>query len=125
MRLILPQYVKPLVERGKNNRNDAEAICGAVNRPGMSTVPIKAADREAGAMIVGVRFLLVRQRTQAINALRGIAAEFGVIAAKGTAHVRALMQRVRSAEATVPGGRRICWPCLPTRWGISTGRSRR
>lgn len=47
----------------------------------MSTVPVKAAERQAQAMVVGVRDLLVRQRTQAINAVRGYAAEFGVIAA--------------------------------------------
>lgn len=65
-------------------------------------MPVRAAEHQARAMIVGVRDLLVRQRTQAINALRGYAAEFGVIAAKGTAQVGALMERVRSAEAVVP-----------------------
>lgn len=102
VRLIPPQYVKPFVKRGKNDRNDAEAICEAAGRPGMSTVPVRAAEHQARAMIVGVRDLLVRQRTQAINALRGYAAEFGVIAAKGTAQVEALMERVRSADTAVP-----------------------
>ncbi|MGI4797417.1 MAG: hypothetical protein ACRYG8_25890 [Janthinobacterium lividum] len=49
-------------------------------------------------MVLGVRELLVRQRTQAINALRGHAAEFGIIAAKGTSNVVALMDRVRQDE---------------------------
>ena len=102
VRLIPPQYVKPFVKRGKNDRNDAEAICEATGRPGMSTVPVRAAEHQARAMIVGVRDLLVRQRTQVINALRGYAAEFGVIAAKGTAQVGALMERVGSADAAVP-----------------------
>ena len=81
VRLIPPQYVKPFVKRGKNDRNDAEAICEAAGRPGMEAVPIKTADRQARAIVLGVRELLVRQRTQAINALRGQAAEFGIIAA--------------------------------------------
>ncbi len=68
----------------------------------MSTVPIKPAERQAQAMIVSVRDLLVRQRTQAINALRGHAAEFGVIAAKGTSQVTVLMERVDSTDAAVP-----------------------
>ncbi len=98
VRLIPPQYVKPFVKRGKNDRNDAEAICEAAGRPGMEAVPIKTADRQARAMVLGVRELLVRQRTQAINALRGHAAEFGIIAAKGTANVAALMDRVRQDQ---------------------------
>src|SRR4051794_28806292 len=106
VRLIPPQYVKPFVKRGKNDRNDAEAICEAAGRPGMATVPVKPADRQAEAMIVSVRDLLVRQRTQLINALRGHAAEFGVIAAKGTSQIQALMERVTSDEAHVPAAAR-------------------
>ena len=83
VRLIPPQYVKPFVKRGKNDRNDAEAICEAAGRPGMASVPVKTAERQADAMIVSVRDLLVRQHTQLINALRGHASEFGVVAAKG------------------------------------------
>ena len=98
VRLIPPQYVKPFVKRGKNDRNDAEAICEAAGRPGMAAVPIKSAERQADAMVLGVRELLVRQRTQAINALRGHAAEFGIIAAKGTANVSVLMDRVQQDQ---------------------------
>jgi transposase len=68
----------------------------------MRTVPVKPAERQAQAMVLSVRELLMRQRTQLINALRGHAAEFGVIAAKGTAHVAALMARVAAPEAAVP-----------------------
>lgn len=57
-------------------------------------VPVRAADAQADAMVLGVRELLVHQRKQAINALRGHGAEFGIIAAKGTANVTALMVRV-------------------------------
>lgn len=101
VRLIPPQYVKPFVKRGKNDRNDAEAISEAAGRPGMAEVAVKPAERQAAAMVLSVRELLVRQRTMAINALRGHAAEFGVIAAKGTAQVRALLQRV-AADTQMP-----------------------
>ena len=67
----------------------------------MPSVPVKSAEQQAGAMILKHRAMLVAQRTQAINALRGHAAEFGVIAAKGTAHVEALLAKLAS-EAGVP-----------------------
>ena len=64
----------------------------------MGAVPIKATGAQAHGMVLGVRELLVRQRTQAINALRGHAAEFGIIAAKGTANIAALMERVQQDQ---------------------------
>jgi transposase len=100
-RLIPPQYVKPFVKRGKNDRNDAAAINEAAGRPGMGTVPVRSAEHQAAAMVVSVRELLVRRRTQAINAVRGHAAEFGVIAAKGPANVPALMACLAD-DAQVP-----------------------
>jgi transposase len=102
VRLLPPQYVKPFVKRGKNDRNDAAAISEAAGRPGMASVPIRSAENQAAGLVIGTRDLLVRQRTQTINALRGHAAEFGVVAAKGTAQVAGLMARVLSAEAEVP-----------------------
>jgi len=101
VRLIPAQYVKPFVKRGKNDRNDAEAISEAAARPGMSSVPVKSAERQANAMLLSVRELLVRQRTQLINALRGHAAEFGLvrpIGDKGVAQLRADI----ATEATLP-----------------------
>jgi len=100
VRLIPPQYVKPFVKRGKNDRNDAEAICEAASRPTMRSVPVKSAVSQAEAMDLSARGLLVRQRTQLINAVRGHAAEFGVIAAKGIAQVDLLLAKI--AEADVP-----------------------
>ena len=101
VKLIPPQYVKPFVKRGKNDRNDAEAINEAASRPSMRFVPVKTAVQQAGTMILKTRDLLVRQRTQLINAARGHASEFGVIAAKGTARVDALLERVAGDE-TLP-----------------------
>ena len=101
VRLIAPQYVKPFVKRNKNDRIDAEAIGEAAQRPTMRFVPVKSADQQAEAMILSVRELLVKQRTQLINALRGHAAEFGVIAARGTAQIDALLERL-GADPAVP-----------------------
>lgn len=101
VRLIAPQYVKPFVKRGKNDRIDAEAIAEAAQRPDMRFVPVKSAETQAEAMILSVRELLVKQQTQMINALRGHAAEFGVIAAKGTGHVKPLLERI-AADPEIP-----------------------
>jgi transposase len=99
--LIPPQYVKPYVKRGKNDAIDAAAICEAMSRPGMRFVPVKSAEDQAALMLLKTRDLLVRQRTMLINAMRGHAAEFGVIAAKGPQQVAALLERI-AGDAAVP-----------------------
>src|SRR3954452_17074533 len=101
VQLIPPHYVKPFVRRGKNDRNDAEAISEAASRPGMPSVPVKAPEQQAEAIVLSARELLVRQRTQLVNAVRGHAAEFGIVAAKGTSQLPALLEAV-AAEAAVP-----------------------
>ncbi len=107
VRLIPAHYVKPFVRRGKNDRNDAQAICEAAGRPGLPCVPTKSAERQAEAMILGVRDLLVRQRTQLINALRGHAMEFGVVVAKGSHRMEALMQHIAEAAGVPEAARRM------------------
>ena len=101
VRLIPAQYVKPFVKRAKNDRADAEAISEAASRPTMPSVPVKSAQQQADAMILKHREMLTGQRTQAINALRGHATEFGVIAAKGAAQVDALLEKLAS-ETDIP-----------------------
>ncbi len=101
VRLIPPQYVKPFVRRGKNDRNYAEAIREAASRPGMPSVPVKAAERQAEAIVLSARELLVRQRTQLVNPVRGHAAEFGIVAAKGTSRLPTLLEIVAAGE-TMP-----------------------
>ena len=71
VRLIPPVYVKPFVKRGKTDAADAEAISEAVTRKTMRFVPVKSADQQAAAIVLKTRALLVNQRTQVINALRG------------------------------------------------------
>jgi transposase len=99
VRLIPPQYVKPFVKRAKNDRNDAEAICEAAGRPGMRFVPVKTADQQAQGMVLKVRETLVNQRTQLVNTLRGHAAEFGIIAAKGIKQIMPLLEAIEAATA--------------------------
>ena len=101
VRLIPPQYVKPFVKRAKNDRNDAEAISEAASRPSMRSVVVKTVEQQADGIILKHREMLVSQRTQAINALRGHAAEFGVVAAKGTVKVAALLTEL-AADNTIP-----------------------
>jgi transposase len=100
--LMPPQYIKPYVKRGKNDAIDAAAICEAMSRPEMRFVPIKSAEQQAALMLLKVRDLLVKQRTALINAMRGHAAEFGVVAAKGPAKVAELLQRAHAEAASVP-----------------------
>lgn len=101
VRLIPPQYVKPFVKRAKNDRNDAEAICEAAGRPGMRFVPVKPITQQAQSMVLKVRETLIGQRTQLVNALRGHAAEFGVIVAKGIQQVVPLL-KVIEADTSIP-----------------------
>ena len=85
VRLIPPAYVKPFVKRQKSGAADAEAIYEAAVRPTMRFVPVKSEEVQGAAMVFRVRELLIRQRTQAINALRGHLTEFGQIVPQGAA----------------------------------------
>ena len=102
VRLIPPAYVKPFVKRPKNDAADAEAIGEAAQRPTMRFVALKSEDTQAAAVVFRTRDLLVCQRTQAINALRGHLAEFGVIAAKGPVHTAKLIAALQDPAAALP-----------------------
>lgn len=102
-RLIPPAYAKAYVRRNKNDAADAAAICEAVSRPAMRFVAIKSADQQAAAALHKLRALLVKQRTMVINQLRGLMAEFGVIAPRGAGHVDELLPPLADpAAAPVP-----------------------
>lgn len=83
IRLIAPAYVKPFIKRQKNDAAGAEAICEASQRPTMRFVAVKSEDKQASAVIFRTRDMLVGQRTQLINAIRGHLAEYGLIAPQG------------------------------------------
>ena len=101
-KLIPPIYVKPFLKRQKNDANDSEAIVEAAQRPTMRFVAVKTEEAQAGSMLFRTRDLLVRQRTQTINSVRGQLAEFGVIAAQGVASVAQLRQGVAEAQEVLP-----------------------
>jgi transposase len=98
VRLIPPIYVKPYVKRGKSDAIDAEAICEAVTRPTMRFVAIKTVEQQALLSLHRARALLVRQRTQLINGLRGMVAEFGVYIARGFARVIGFAEDILAGE---------------------------
>ena len=98
VRLIPPAYVKPFVKRQKNDAIDAEAICEAAQRPSMRFVAVKSERQQAAGLVFRTRDLLVRQRTQLINAIRGHLTEYGWIAPKGPSHVAMLADLLEEEE---------------------------
>lgn len=102
VKLIPPIYVKPFVKRQKNDASDAEAIAEAASRPTMRFVAVKSAEQQAAGMVFRARDLLVRQRTQTINALRGHLAEFGLAAPVGRVNCRRLEEAVEGQIAIYP-----------------------
>ena len=95
VRMMPPSYVKGYVKRSKSDAADAAAICEAVSRPSMRFVPVKTAEQQSELMLHRTRDLLVRQRTQLINAMRAHLAELGLIAARGREGVQSLIALVR------------------------------
>jgi len=87
VKLIAPQYVRPFVKRQKNDAADAEAIVIAAQRPEMRFVEPKTEDQQARAALFRSRERLVRQRTELINALRGVLYEHGHSFPTGARHL--------------------------------------
>ena len=98
VKLMPPSYVKAYVRRQKNDAADAAAICEAVSRPSMRFVPVKTVEQQAALMLHRSRDLLIRQRTQLINALRAHLAELGLVAATGVDGLKSLLVIVRDAS---------------------------
>ena len=95
VKLIPAQFVRPYVKTNKTDASDAEAICEAAQRPSMRFAAVKELDVQALLTLHRTRRLLVKQRTQTVNSLRGQCAEFGVVAPQnrtGVAHLIAVVQ---------------------------------
>src|SRR5579863_9605065 len=88
VRLMPARDVKAYVKRNKNDAADAAAICEAVRRPTMRFVPVKSAQQQAQLMQHRARDVVMRQRTQLINAIRAHMAELGITAAQGSAGIK-------------------------------------
>jgi len=103
VRLMPAKDVKAYVKRNKNDAADAEAICEAVRRPTMRFVQVKSAEQQGRLMLHRTRDLLMRQRTQVINALRAHLAELGMMAAQGREGLKELLKIVASdADERLP-----------------------
>ena len=102
VKLIPPAYVKPFVKRQKNDKNDAAAIYETLSRPGLRFVKVRSIANQAVLMSHKAREMLVQQRTQLLNGLRGHLAEVGVIAAQGTCNMRSLGALIHEGHPQIP-----------------------
>ncbi len=107
VRLMPAKDVKAYVKGNKNDAADAEAICEAVRRPTMRFVQVKTAEQQGQLMRHRARDLLMRQRTQLINAMRSHLAELGIIAPQGREGIKELLAIVANdATAHLPNDAR-------------------
>jgi transposase len=108
VRLMAPQFVKPYVKSGKNDANDAEAICEAVSRPNMRFVGIKTVEQQVIQAEHRIRARLVKSRTALSNEIRGFLAEFGIVVAASIGKLRkALPELLEDGENGLPGDFRV------------------
>src|ERR1700710_946802 len=106
VKLIAPEAVRPFVNKGKkNDAADAAALCEAASRPDMKFVLMKTAEQQAILALHSARSLLVKQQTMLVNAMRGLATEFGLTVPKGISRLGELAALVDTDEA-VPGAAR-------------------
>jgi len=98
VKLMPPIYVKPYVKRGKTDAADAEAICEAVTRPTMRFVPIKSPEQQALLSQHRARQLMIGQRTQLSNMIRGLIGEFGYIIRKGLNYIRDFAKALKAGD---------------------------
>lgn len=103
VRLIAPQFVKPFVKGNKTDRNDAEAICEAAQRPGMRWVALKTVEQQQVLAMHRLRSGTVKTRTALANQMRGLLAEFGLIVPQGLGRLRReLPDLLEDAENGLP-----------------------
>jgi error-prone DNA polymerase len=99
-KLIAPEAVKPFVKKGKkNDAADAAAVCLAAARPDVKFVPIKSLEQQGMLALHSARSLLVKQQTMLVNAMRGLATEFGLTVAKGRENVEDLATVVKADKS--------------------------
>lgn len=102
VRMMAPQFVKPFVKANKNDARDAEAICEALMRPSMRFVAVKSEEQQAVLSLHRLREGIVQMRTALVNRLRGLLAEFGVVAPKGRKVFMAALPRLLQESGEVP-----------------------
>lgn len=102
VRLMAAQFVAPYRKGGKNDANDAEAICEAVGRPNMRFVPVKTEEAQAVLTLHRARELLVAERVALSNQIRGLLGEFGIAVAGGMARLRRIMIEIGTGQRSLP-----------------------
>lgn len=103
-RIMAAEFVAPYRQGGKNDANDAEAICEAVARPKTRFVAIKSPEQQAVIAVHRLRQGLVEERTALANRLRGLLAEYGIVVGNGLDRLRhALPEILEDGENGVPG----------------------
>lgn len=103
VRIMPARYVKPYVQRGKNDALDAAAICEAVSRPTMRFAAIKSIDQQSALSLHRSREILVKQETMLVNLIRGCLGEFGVVVPIGIKRVGELVAVIRDeADVRLP-----------------------
>jgi transposase len=106
--LIPPQYVKPFVKRNKNDAADAEAICEAVTRPNMPSVPVKSVEQQAILSLHRARQGFVKARTAQANQIRGLLAEYGFAIPQGIGHIaKRVPEIIEDGANELPGSFRL------------------
>ena len=116
VRLIAAQFVRPYRKNGKNDKNDAEAICEAVGRPNMRFVPVKSLEQQAVLTVHRVRSLRVAERTALVNQLRGLLGEYGIVMARSIARLRRELPAIlEDADNNLPDLARIVFAELRLR----------
>ena len=88
VKLMAPQFVKPYVKSNKNDMNDAQAVCEAMSRPSMRFVPVKSVEQQDIQAVHRIRTELVSQRTAKGNQIRGLVAEYGLVAPRQLSRLR-------------------------------------
>jgi transposase len=104
-------------KRGKNDANDAAAICEAAGRPHMRFVPIKTVEQQAQLAVHRLREGYKEERTACINRIRGLLAEFGIVFPQSPdALRRALPEVLEDANNELPGVARLALQRAQQQW---------
>ena len=114
-RIMAAEFVEPYRQGGKNDANDAAAICEAVSRPKMRFVPVKSVEQQAVLAVHRLRQGLVEERTALANRVRGLLTEYGVVVGVG-------LDRLRRALPEILAGRRQrSFPASPATCSLTPG----
>lgn len=101
-RLMAAQFVTPYRKSGKNDANDAEALCEAVGRPHLRFLPGKSEEVQPVLAVHRAHALTVSERTALVHQIRGLLGEFGIVAGKGIAQARRLLAEIGAGARQLP-----------------------